>query len=445
MGKIKGAFIMPHPPIIVPFIGRKETEKAEATINAMREAAKLIAYAKPDTIITISPHGNVFDDYVFMMNERVLTGNFHKFGDYSYEEKFTNDVDLLGEVVNICKTNDFPAGILNAELRAQLNITDLLDHGALVPLYFISREYTAFKILHISVSNLDKRNLFRFGEYVREAVGISDKDVVVVASGDLSHYLSDESPYGYRKEGPDFDNRFVDLLKNNEFGKIFDLPGNLTEKAGQCGLKSFEILAGILGSDTQNIRVLSYEGPFGIGYAVADLMGSMHRSPYAELAYDAIAYYLKTKKHLDDFSKVPDEMINKKAGTFVSLKKNGNLRGCIGTLEPYRENVALEIVENAISAAFRDPRFDPLAKDELDKLDISVDILSEPEKIESGSMLDPKRYGVIVSKGFRRGVLLPDLEGVDDVKQQISIALSKASIRENEKYDMERFEVTRYK
>ena len=137
-------------------------------------------------------------------------------------------------------------------------------------------------------------------------------------------------------------------------------------------------------------------------------------------------------------------MTERRAGVFVSIHKEGRLRGCIGTILPVRECIAEEIIDNAISAASRDPRFDPIRPEELDKLEINVDVLSEPEKIESRAELDVKRYGVIVSCGSRRGLLLPDLDGVDTVDEQVSIAMKKGGISPRERITLERFEVIRH-
>ena len=137
-------------------------------------------------------------------------------------------------------------------------------------------------------------------------------------------------------------------------------------------------------------------------------------------------------------------LLAERAGAFVSIKKLGALRGCIGTISPVQDNLAEEIVNNAISACSRDPRFDPVRREELADLNVSVDVLSEAEPVNSLSELDVIRYGVIVSKGYRRGLLLPNLEGVDSVEEQISIALSKAGINPSEGYSVERFEVVRH-
>jgi len=166
----------------------------------------------------------------------------------------------------------------------------------------------------------------------------------------------------------------------------------------------------------------------------------MMKNPYCELAFKTIKTYLETGNVIGLPKNVPSELKTKKAGVFVSLHlKKGDLRGCIGTFLPTCECLGLEIIQNAISASTDDPRFKPIAESELGNLDISVDVLSEPEKCEVVD-LDPKKYGVIVSCGGRRGLLLPDLEGVDTVKSQLEIACNKAGID----YDSEKFEVSRF-
>jgi len=165
--------------------------------------------------------------------------------------------------------------------------------------------------------------------------------------------------------------------------------------------------------------------------------------PLVQLARRTIEKYVKDGEMLSPPSELTPEM-KQRAGVFVSLHKGGALRGCIGTIEPVQPNVAQEIIHNAISAATRDPRFPPVRSDELDDLEISTDVLGEPEMISSLDELDPKRYGVIVEKGYRRGLLLPNLEGVHTVEEQIDIALRKAWISKGEEYAIKRFEVVRY-
>lgn len=165
--------------------------------------------------------------------------------------------------------------------------------------------------------------------------------------------------------------------------------------------------------------------------------------PIVQLAREAIETYLKGNKIMDVPSELPEEMMQR-AGVFVSLHRHGALRGCIGTFAPTQDNVAKEVIMNAISAATRDPRFMPMEKSELEDLEISVDVLSSPEPAADISELDAKKYGVIVSSGSKRGLLLPDLDGVDTPQQQISICRQKAGISEKEPVQLAKFVVKRY-
>ncbi|MBC7247783.1 MAG: AmmeMemoRadiSam system protein A [Actinobacteria bacterium] len=168
-------------------------------------------------------------------------------------------------------------------------------------------------------------------------------------------------------------------------------------------------------------------------------------SPHVQLARAAIEAWVKERRILDaaeaeDLSRA----LPGRAGAFVSLKKRGVLRGCIGTFQPTRETLAEEIISNAISAATRDPRFPPVGPEEIDELEISVDVLSDPEAVDDIAQLDPRRYGVIVQRGSRIGLLLPDLEGVDTVEEQLDIARRKAGIGQHEPIQIYRFTVDRY-
>jgi AmmeMemoRadiSam system protein A len=213
---------------------------------------------------------------------------------------------------------------------------------------------------------------------------------------------------------------------------------------------------------------LSYEGPFGVGYAVCEYrvgaddenrrFGDMYlreqqqrlaaikdsEDAYVQLARQSLEAYVRRREKIARPDGLPEDMI-RRAGVFVSLKKDGRLRGCIGTISPTKATIAEEIIGNAISAGTGDPRFEPVTEDELASLVYSVDVLGAPEPAASMAQLDAKRYGVIVTKGARRGLLLPNLEGVDTPEEQVSIALQKAGIGQNEDYTIERFEVVRHK
>ena len=324
-------------------------------------------------------------------------------------------------------------------------------------------------ILRIGLSGFSPLEHYWLGRCIARAVDQLGRRAVLVASGDLSHKLKDDGPYGYAPEGPVFDRRVTQAMASGDFLQFLTMDAGLCDRAAECGLRSFQIMAGALDGFAVSSALLSYEGTFGVGYGVAtftvigpdenrrfaEQCEKIERArlaerkaaedPWVKLARLSLETFVRTGKRLNALPDgLPDEMTVRSAGAFVSLHTHGQLRGCIGTIGPTTESVAWEIVQNAVSACSRDPRFAPVRADELDSVEYSVDVLGEPEAISSPAQLDVKRYGVIVSCGGRRGLLLPDLDGVDTVEQQIDIARQKGGIGSRERYTLERFEVVRH-
>ncbi len=303
---------------------------------------------------------------------------------------------------------------------------------------------------------------------MKETAKILGRRTVVIASGDLSHRLAAQGPYGYKEEGPEYDRRVMDVMGNGDFGKLLEFSEDFCEKAGECGHRSFVMMAGVLDMTGVAAERLSYEGPFGVGYGICtyevcgkDLTRNFKEQyeekereriqglrakedAYVRFARQTIETYVRTGVKGEIPKNLPEEMYTQRAGVFVSIKKEGQLRGCIGTIQAVQPSIAEEIAENAVSASVKDPRFSPIEPEELEKLVISVDVLGNTEKIDSEDMLDVRRYGVVVTKGYRRGLLLPNLEGIDTVKEQVRIARQKAGIGEQEEVQLERFEVIRH-
>jgi AmmeMemoRadiSam system protein A/AmmeMemoRadiSam system protein B len=424
------SYIVPHPPLIVPDIGRGEERKISKTIHSYQTIAKEIGKLKPDTIIIISPHDINYRDGFNITKIQSLQGNLNNFGS---SIAFTKDVDL-DIIQKIEQIEDIPI-ITHASISP-------LDHGTMIPLYFIDKYYKDYKLVRLSFSGLSLDKHFNYGRQLGNILSKKDKNYVVVASGDLSHKLKEDGPYGYVKEGPVFDQKVIDIIKNNDLSQMSSIKNQLADKAAECGLRSFVILSGILDKYDYQSKLLSYEGPFGVGYAIASF--SIYDS-YQQLAKKTVENYIKNHKVIQYKEEdLPEEMIKKKAGVFVSLHIKDELRGCIGTIQSTRDCIAEEIVYNAISASTKDPRFLPINEKELDDLTYHVDVLGQAEKIESKKELDVKRYGVIVRKGHKTGLLLPDLEGVDTVDYQINIALRKAMIHPEDDYELYRFEVIRH-
>jgi AmmeMemoRadiSam system protein A len=338
----------------------------------------------------------------------------------------------------------------------------------MVPLYFINQYLKEYKIVRIGLSGLSVTEHYKLGRCIKETADKLNERAVFVASGDLSHKLKEDGPYGFSKEGVEFDKQITEAMKEGDFLKFLTFSPDFCEAAAECGLRSFIIMAGALSGLSVKPEFLSYEGTFGVGYGVCsykitgeddsrhfDIIFKEEQSKmvreriknedaYVRLARLSLETYVKSGKYAKLPDNLPEEMIKNRAGVFVSLKKYGQLRGCIGTISPVTGSVADEIVRNAVSAGLEDPRFPPVSEEELDDLVYSVDVLSEAEPIDSMDDLDVKRYGVIVSSGHKRGLLLPNLEGIDTVQKQVAIARRKAGILDNEEIKLERFEVIRH-
>jgi AmmeMemoRadiSam system protein A len=461
---ITGAFIMPHPPIILPQVGRGEEKKIQKTITSCKKIAEQIAAIKPETIIITSPHSAMYTDYFHISPGSGAKGDLLKFG--VDEGRFLINIEYDCDFVSKLQEEAAKYGIAAGALGEK---DTQLDHGTTVPLAFICEQYTDFKLVRIGLSGLPFSDHYTFGECISKTADISKKNIVFIASGDLSHKVSTQSHYGFATEGVSFDEQITKAIKNGDFLKFLTFDESLIEKAAECGLRSFIIMAGTLDGKSVKSELLSYEGTFGVGYGVASFIPygenkdrkfldtykrlensqlkdiEAKEDEYVKLAKYSIENYIRTGKTADLPPNLPEDMILRKAGVFVSLKKHGNLRGCIGTISPVTGNIAGEIMRNAVSAATDDPRFDPLVVSELSEIVYSVDVLSSPESVNSIDSLDSERYGIIVTSGNKRGLLLPNLEGVDTPEQQIGIACRKAGIRDNETFSIERFEVVRHK
>jgi AmmeMemoRadiSam system protein A/AmmeMemoRadiSam system protein B len=424
---IQAAYIVPHPPLAVPAVGGGRQRDIQDTLEAYDRVAAQIAELAPETLLLLSPHAPVYRDVFRLEGGEQLRGSFAAFGAPQAQYAVPCDTAFLDAVGRAAKGRKVPT---------LLEATGGLDHGAMVPLHFINSRYTGYRLALVSVSGRDLGSHVALGRCLREAAEGLGRRVVLVASGDLSHKLVPEGPYGFAPEGPEFDRQVTAAMKAGDFEKFLALPEALCENAGECGLRAFAALAGALEGRAWQPEFMSYEGPFGVGYAVC---GYRPKDPYVALARQALETFLKTGETIPPPLPEP-----RQAGVFVSIKKHGELRGCIGTIQPCHGSVAHEIIENAIAAGTKDPRFPPVTLEEWDALTFSVDVLSPPEAIPDASGLDVKKYGVIVRQGYRRGLLLPNLEGVDTVAQQVAIALQKAGIPPTAPYQLERFQVVRH-
>lgn len=351
-----GAILNPHPPVLLPEVGHGREQDISATAEAMRTAARQAAQWKPDVLVIASPHTILYGDYFHISPGEDAVGDMSAFGAPEVRIHVQYDTALRKEIIRRAEKAGLRAGTLGERDAA-------LDHGVLIPLYFLRKAGLTCPIVRIGLSGFSPLAHYQLGQCVAEAAEALERRVLFVASGDLSHKLKADGPYGFAPEGPVFDQAVTEAMASGDFLQFLTMNTTLCERAAECGLRSFQMMAGALD-----------------GYAIA----------------------------------------------------------------PTTENVAWEIVNNAISAGTRDPRFSPVRPDELSALEYSVDVLGDTEPVSSSAALDPKQYGVIVSCGSRRGLLLPDLDGIDTAEQQIDIARQKGGIDASEPYSLARFKVVRH-
>ena len=455
------AFMVPHPPLIVPQIGKGGEKQILETTKAYERVAGEIAALQPDTIIITSPHAVMYADYFHISPGADAHGSFTRFGAPEVRFSESYDTDFVRRICALADAEELPAGTLGERDKS-------LDHGTMVPLWFLRNQYAGGRLVRIGLSGLPLTEHYRLGKIIAKAASETEKKIVLIASGDLSHKLQTYGPYGFAPEGPEYDRRIMDVCARAAFGEMLEFDENFCEKAAECGHRSFVIMAGAFDGLAVKATALSHQDVTGVGYGVCTFYPegedesrrfldaflekqekdcrekAQTGDPYVKLARASVESWVKYRKKLPVPKDLPEELLSRRAGAFVSLHKNGNLRGCIGTIAATQDTLAEEIISNAISACSRDPRFDPVKEKELKYLEISVDVLGDAEEIASPEELDVKRYGVIVSCGHKRGLLLPDLDGVDTVEEQIRIARQKGGIGEHEPYRLQRFEVVRH-
>ncbi|SHG75472.1 uncharacterized protein, PH0010 family/AmmeMemoRadiSam system protein A/AmmeMemoRadiSam system protein B [Thermosyntropha lipolytica DSM 11003] len=459
------AALMPHPPIIIPEIGGENSRRIDNIAGSMENIGKDIRETGIDTLVFITPHGNVFADVLTCLALPHLYGDLRSFGCPGVKIEGENDRELLYELARMALEEGIDFFPVDEEKARKYRLSLQLDHGILVPLYFLKKAgIEKTRLLPISTGGLPLLKLYAFGQAIVKAAASIKRRIAIIASGDMSHRLKEDGPYGYHPQGPRFDRMIKEYLEKGDVEAILNIPEEVREEAGECGYRSLVIMLGALDGRDFTVKHVEYAGPFGVGYLTAGIIpGEKRESLLSRLKKEREELIKKRRENesmpvrwarqvIESYVKkgvipeLPPDLASLKKerkGAFVSLKKDGRLRGCIGTIFPCYDNLAEEIAYNAISAATRDPRFLPVEEDELEEIVYSVDVLEKPEPCTRED-LDPKKYGVIVSKGNRKGLLLPDLEGVDTVEEQLKIALQKAGIGEDEDYRIERFTVTRY-
>ena len=461
---LKGACLC-HAPILIPEIGKGEERKVSLTERNYIKACKELASLDFDTVILISPHAECYSDAFALSYSEEGRASFIRFGapQVTFQEKY--DLELSKAVKEEGEKLSLPM-FLDGYSSEDFS----LDHGSMVPLYFLEKEKKDFKLVRMAISGLSFLEHYRLGIAIKNAVNRLGRKAVFIASGDLSHCQKEDGPYGFKEVGPVYDEKIMKTLGEADFLGLLEYDPDFVEDAQVCGHPSFSTLAGVFDKEDVSVKVYSHEATFGVGYGIVTYtptgeddqrnfldqaeekekkrLEANKKDPYVLLAKEAIRLSFTKGRNLSlkDFPSIPEELLHQRAGCFVSLHEFSQLRGCIGTMKATKDTLAEEIISNALMAAYDDNRFTPLQEREEDFLEISVDVLSPLKRIPSEKELDPKKYGVfVVSEDYKTGVLLPDLPGVDSIPQQVSIAKRKGNISSKEKVTLYRFTVERHK
>ncbi len=466
MKKLLKTYIVPHAPVLIPEVGRTENSFCRETVIAMQKIAQQIAELKPKRIVVVSPHGLVFSDAFSVYYRKKLKTNFDVFTLKNIDVEYKTDMPFIDKATVLSAKKDITLAKIDESLAEHFNASLELDRGVSVPLYFINQVYSDFELVPITYGLLPVSELYEFGMILRQCIETSDKSTVFLASGDLSHCLSTMGPYNYSPNGKKFDDMLMDTLSKNKVFQYLTYSSKEKDLAQTCAYQSLCVMYGLFEKSIYKSNILSYEAPFGVGYLVAALQELAGISPsiisslrdfeeakivnvrkseddYIKLARDTIEYYVRNKR-MPFLDRTKYDIKVQKAGCFVTIKAESGLRGCIGTVEAKKQDVFQEIISNAILSCSEDDRFEQVEDYELEDLYISVDILSELEPVTGISDLSPDKYGIVVSSGDKKGVLLPALEGINSAQQQIAIAIDKAGIKPGESYSVSRFTVERH-
>jgi AmmeMemoRadiSam system protein A len=457
-------------------VGGAETERLHATVGAMQQAVAEVVRTSADGVVILSPHGPVFLDAMAVHMLTEISGDLEAFGAPDLRINVPIDQSLGELLVAAGRAIDLPIAPVTAEWAEQWQ-AEQLDYGSLVPLWFLHQAGWRGAVLPVAVGHLPPLRLYAFGQALQKAIDQSGRRIAVLASGDLSHRLTADAPAGFHPAAAQFDREVVEALGRGDMGRLFALGAPRREQAAECGIRPLMVLAGILDGLGITSQVLSYEAPFGVGYCVAEfrpgaplperaLLPRLEQArreqlearraaehPVARLARAALEQYVTTGLAMD-FSAAapyagtaPEELpdgLPDRAAVFVTLTVDGETRGCMGSTEPCEPSLALEIAQIAVLSGTEDPRFTPVEQEELAELVYQVDILDAPEPCKS-EQLEPQRFGIIVEAEQKRGILLPNLPGVETAAEQFAVACQKAGLApETPGLRIARFGVQRY-
>jgi AmmeMemoRadiSam system protein A len=450
------AALMPHAPVLVPAVGGRRGNRANTSVEAMATVAQRVVAARPDALVLVSPHTPRRRGAFAIWAGARISGSLGRFGAPEAAVELPADEALAVAIAE-------EAGLRSVEtwwLRE-----GELDHGATVPLWHLAHAGWRGPTVLIGLNYPGEPGLVELGQAIAAAAQRTGRRLAVVASGDMSHRLQPGAPAGFHPRAQEFDHAFIACLRAGQYRRLQDLDADLQELAAEDAVDSTLVAAAAVNWNATGHEVLSYEGPFGVGYGVAILhqpappsaAAKTQQAEASDRERAAAGHVLPrvARRSLEAafggqaaLPAIPVEgLLAERLGVFVTIRGPGEeLRGCVGTLAPQFKNTTEETWQLAREAAFRDHRFAAVGAHELEHLRFEVSVVLPPEEVSSPAELDPQRYGVVVlTADGRRGALLPEIEGVETVQHQLEIARRKAGIGRGEPVRLQRFAVLKFR
>jgi AmmeMemoRadiSam system protein A/AmmeMemoRadiSam system protein B len=405
----------------------------------------------PQTIVLISPHSPRQEEAFGLWMDDPLQGSFAQFNAPQVAVNLPLDRSLTEAIAAEAHMRDWETWPIHRQA---------LDHGALVPLWFLVEAGWTGPTVIVSLNYPEYGGLTVLGEAIAEAAGTLPRRVAFIASGDMSHRLTANAPCGFHPEAHQFDETFLRMLRAGDYHKLAEIAPELRDLAAEDAVDSTVVAAAAVNWQTSSHQVLNYEGPFGVGYGVAILFSENARAletertkvrfPKNEGAVLPDLARRSVAAALQGSTESPPSAVGAyhrtRRGVFVTMRRrDGSLRGCVGTVDPVCSNLVEETWRNARVAAFHDSRFAPVTAEEMNDLLFEVSVLYPPEEVASEKELDPRRYGVIVAADDgRQGLLLPGIKEIRTPEQQLRCARKKGWIGPDEPVTLQRFLVDHF-
>jgi AmmeMemoRadiSam system protein A len=473
---VRIAVLMPHAPVLVPTVGGRRGNQAAASVKAMTEAARRLVESGPEAVVIISPHTPRRRGAFGIWAGGRVSGSLAQFAAPETVVDLPADEALAGMIaeeagsrgLEIWRFGDSPREIASAASPADTGMVILrgkeLDHGAVVPLWHLAAAGWHGPTVVMGLNYPGEGGLAEMGAAIAAAARRAGRRLAVLASGDMSHRLQAGAPAGFHPRAGEFDGAFIACLRAGDYRRLLNLDPELQDLAAEDAVDSTVVVVAAVDWDATGHEVLSYEGPFGVGYGVAILYRATPEKAtagdavtgacasdkveggqgLAGVAWRSIEAALRGGEGRTEMA--AEGILGERHGVFVTLfGPDRELRGCVGTLKPKFGNLVEETWHVARDAAFRDGRFAPVRAGELAGLRCEVSVILGLEDVASPAELDPGRYGVVVTADDgRRGVLLPAISGIETVEEQLAIARRKAGIGEGEPVRLQRFVVKKF-